>query len=195
MGKSATPNSLYSVEVIRFSISIAESINIYMATHKCSKSLRPRGLAVRSIAGFTLIEVVIIIVVLGILSTIAIGKYQDFSLDAKRSACRAALGGLRGGLSTWQSQNIVKRGAATYPPIDTLRTIGRVMEQRIPPNPFQANAPDSIVTGVTKGVVVGTRGGWAYKATTGEIWANTNTVLESASGCSGSSTTVGENSW
>lgn len=146
-------------------------------------------------SGFTLIEVVIIIVVLGILSTFAIAKYQDLSLDAKRSACKAALGGIRGGLSTWQSQNIVKRGSAAYPPIDTLRTIGRVLEQKIPPNPFQTNAPDSIVTGVTKGVVVGTRGGWAYKASTGEVWANTNTSLDAGSGCSGSETTVGENSW
>ncbi len=166
-----------------------------MASYFHSNSRRSDSPEVMTTAGFTLIEIVIIIVVLGILSTFAIAKYQDFALDAKRSACRAALGGLRGGLSTWQSQNIVKRASAAFPPIDTLRTIGRVMEQRIPPNPFQTNAPDSIVTGVTKGVVVGTRGGWAYKASTGEIWANTNTVLESASGCSGSSTTVGENSW
>ncbi len=166
-----------------------------MATYSHTNFLRRKNPAAMATAGFTLIEIVIIIVVLGILSTFAIAKYQDLALDAKRSSCRAALGGLRGGLSTWQSQNIVKRASAAFPPIDTLRTIGRVMEQRIPPNPFQANAPDSIVTGITKGVVVGTRGGWAYKASTGEIWANTNTLLESASGCSGSSTTVGENSW
>ena len=50
------------------------------------------------------------------------------------------------------------------------------MEQAIPKNPYQANAnaPDSVVTGVTKGVVVGARGGWAYKASTGEIWLNTS---------------------
>ncbi len=144
--------------------------------------------------GFTLIELVIIIVVLGILSTFAVAKYQDLTLDAKRSACRGALGGLRSGITTWYSQNIVKNLAAQYPPIDTLRLAGRVIEHRIPPNPFQTNAPDSIVTGVTKGVVVGTRGGWAYKASTGEIWANTNTTLDAGSGCSGS-TSVGENLW
>ena len=145
--------------------------------------------------GFTLIEVVIIIVVLGILSTLAIAKYQDLTLDAKKSACRSSLGGLRGGISTWYSQNIVKKGQAAYPPIDTLRAAGKVLLHRIPPNPFQVNAPDSIVTGVTKGVVVGTRGGWAYNAATGDVWANSNTVLEAGSGCSGESTTVGEHSW
>jgi len=54
------------------------------------------------------------------------------------------------------------------------------MEQGIPKNPYQlkTNAPDSIVTGVTKGTIVGARGGWAYKASTGEIWPNTNVVGE-----------------
>jgi hypothetical protein len=28
--------------------------------------------------------------------------------------------------------------------------------------------------------VVGVRGGWAYNPTTGEVWANTNTVGENA---------------
>ena len=67
-------------------------------------------------------------------------------------------------------------GGSAAPAIDSLRTAGVVMEQSIPSNPYQnsANAPDSIVTGVTKGTTVGTRGGWAYNATTGEIWPNTS---------------------
>jgi len=70
----------------------------------------------------------------------------------------------------------VTTGTATWPELDSLRTSGVVMEHSIPKNPYQSdsNAPDSIVTGVTKGTVVGTRGGWAYDATTGEIWLNTN---------------------
>jgi len=85
-----------------------------------------------------------------------------------------------------------------WPPIDTLRFVGRVVINQIPPNPFQKPdaAPDSIVTGVTRGVTVGTRGGWAYKASTGEIWANTNTAIGTGSGCSGTTTTyLNENTW
>jgi hypothetical protein len=50
------------------------------------------------------------------------------------------------------------------------------MIHAMPKNPYQldANAPDSIVTGVTKGTIVGTRGGWAYLASSGEIWPNTS---------------------
>jgi type II secretory pathway pseudopilin PulG len=153
----------------------------------------------RTWAGFTLVELVLIIVVLGIMATIAIAKYQDLATDAKTSACKAALGGLRGGISTWYSKQVVAgQTVALWPPIDTLRAVNKVVINQIPPNPFQLpdHAPDSIVTGVTRGVTVGTRGGWAYIAATGEIWANTNTAIGSSSGCSGTTTTyLNENTW
>ncbi len=130
--------------------------------------------------GFTLIELVIIIVVLGILAAVAIPKYQDMSGEAKEAACRSALGALRSGITIFYANQAVQTGTATWPTLAELETPGVVMAQGIPPNPYQSesNAPDSIVTGVTKGTIVGTRGGWAYLASTGEIWANTNTVGE-----------------
>ncbi|MFH2035797.1 MAG: prepilin-type N-terminal cleavage/methylation domain-containing protein [Candidatus Zixiibacteriota bacterium] len=126
--------------------------------------------------GFTLIELVIIIVILGILAAVAIPKYSDISSEAKEAAARGALGALRSGISIWYANQAVTTGTATWPQIDSLRAIGVVMEQSLPKNPFQtdANAPDSIVTGVTKGTTVGTRGGWAYNPSTGEVWLNTS---------------------
>ncbi len=133
--------------------------------------------------GFTLIELVIIIVVLGILSAVAIPKYQDMSTQAKEASGRSSLSALRSGITIYYANQAVSTGTAAWPSLAQLGTVGTVMAQSIPKNPYQAaaNAPDSIVTGVTKGTIVGTRGGWAYLASTGEIWPNTNTV--------------GENSW
>jgi prepilin-type N-terminal cleavage/methylation domain-containing protein len=136
----------------------------------------------RSQSGFTLIELIIIIVVLGILAAVAIPKYQDITNEAKAAACKGALGSLRSGTSIYYANQIVKTGTPTWPPIDSLRNVGTVLIQSLPANPYQlaTNAPDSIVTGVTKGVVVGTRGGWAYKPSTGEIWANTSGSSENS---------------
>ncbi len=130
--------------------------------------------------GFTLIELVIIIVVLGILAAVAIPKYQDITGEAKEAACKGSLGALRSGITIFYANKAVTTGTATWPTVAELRTSGTVMQQSLPPNPYQseANAPDSIVTGVTKGVVVGARGGWAYLASTGEIWPNTNVAGE-----------------
>jgi MSHA pilin protein MshA len=130
--------------------------------------------------GFTLIELVIIIAVLGIIAAVAIPKYVDMISDAKESACKGALGGLRSAISIYYANTALKTGTATWPPMDSIMTVGTVMAQSIPPNPYQTtgNAPDSIVTGVTKGTIVGTRGGWAYKPSTGEVWPNTNSVGE-----------------
>ncbi len=130
----------------------------------------------RSQAGFTLIELVIIIVVLGILAAVAVPRYANMVDDAKRSSCKGALGGLRSAISIYYANEALRSNNAAWPPMDSIRTVGVVLEQSIPPNPYQAStsAPDSIVTGVTKGVKVGSRGGWAYKPSTGEIWPNTD---------------------
>ncbi|MBI5867496.1 MAG: prepilin-type N-terminal cleavage/methylation domain-containing protein [candidate division Zixibacteria bacterium] len=130
--------------------------------------------------GFTLIELVIIIVILGIIAAVAIPKYVDMVTEAKVSAAKGALGGLRSAISIYYANTALKTGTATWPPIDSVRTVGVVMAQSLPKNPYQSdsNAPDSVVTGVTKGTTVGARGGWAYKASTGEVWPNTSSVGE-----------------
>lgn len=51
--------------------------------------------------GFTLIELVMIIIILGILAAVAIPKYVDLTGDARRSAIKAGLGGIK---SAWGIQ-------------------------------------------------------------------------------------------
>ncbi len=130
--------------------------------------------------GFTLIELVIIIVILGILAAVAIPKYQDITGEAKEASCRAALGSIRSGITIYYANQAVKNGQAAWPPIDSLANVGTVMMHGIPANPYQHpdSSADSILVGYSKGTTIGTVGGWVYNDSTGEIWPNTNDIGE-----------------
>jgi len=64
----------------------------------------------KSRGGFTLIELVIVIVILGILMAVAIPKYIDITGQAKRAADRGQLAGLRSSTHKLYAQNILGAG-------------------------------------------------------------------------------------
>lgn len=68
----------------------------------------------RSQEGFTLIELVIIILVLGILAATAIPKFYDLTAQAKTAAEKGVVGGVRGGIAIVYASNLVN-GVTTFP--------------------------------------------------------------------------------
>lgn len=59
--------------------------------------------------GFTLIELIMVIVLLGLLAVVAIPKYYDLTTDAKTSAEQGVVGAVRSGIYTYFAKN------KTYP--------------------------------------------------------------------------------
>ncbi|MFC1564297.1 type II secretion system protein [candidate division KSB1 bacterium] len=57
--------------------------------------------------GFTLIELVMVIVILGILAAVAVPKFQDMSNKAHAAAVQGIVGGVQGGITIYQAQALV----------------------------------------------------------------------------------------
>ncbi len=132
----------------------------------------------RSRTGFTLIELIAVIVVLAILGGVALPKYFDYAANAKVSATKGALGGVRAGIANFYA-NSALTGTAGYPTLVQLQTTGTVMQETIPDNPYVTTSPNSIEAG-TWASTPPTDGtpGWRYDAATGKFWANSATVSE-----------------
>ena len=129
--------------------------------------------------GFTLIELVIIIVILGILATQAIPTYLSLVDDAKKASAKSNLGSLRSSISIFYAYKATPMGgeAETWPSLAQLTDQTTVLNGALPDNAYDTDATkNSIVSGATKGTTVGATGGWAYVATSGSIWLNTLTT-------------------
>lgn len=67
----------------------------------------PARIIRRNNKGFTLVELIIIIVILGILAAVAIPRYINMKAEAADSAARAILGGLRGAATIVYANRVI----------------------------------------------------------------------------------------
>ncbi len=126
---------------------------------------------------FTLVELLIVVIILGILAAVVIPQFSDASTDTKYSSLGTNLATIRGQIELYKLQH-----NGTYPALATFANQmtkktdadGTVNEaagkfgpylQRIPNNPFtNTNDVSTDAAGPTKA--------WYYNATTGEFKAN-----------------------
>ena len=128
--------------------------------------------------GFSLIELVIVIAILGILAAVAIPKFIDFTGDAKEAACKGSLGTVRSAVANYYGWTATPSGggSSAWPTLAQVSDGSTVLQTALPDNPYSSSATaNAVIAGVTKGtpVTAGTTGGWCYKAATGEFWTDT----------------------
>ena len=127
--------------------------------------------------GFTLVEILIVVVILGILAAIVIPQFSDASTQSKLSSCRTTLQSLRSQIELYKIQhNDIAPALATFDAQmttysdanggtaaakDATHIYGPYM-QRVPTNPW--NDSESLAAADAAGV------GWVYDEATGDMY-------------------------
>ena len=121
--------------------------------------------------GFTLVELVIVIAILGILAGVAIPAYADLQAEARSSQAQATLGSFRSALGIYYGKN-----KGTWP---TLANLGTLFADGTVPTPIISTDSVKNINAVAAYSAPGPSadvGGWMYNAATGSIVINSNAV-------------------
>lgn len=139
----------------------------------------------RQRSGFTLIELIAVIVILAILAGVAIPRYFDHASSARESSAKGVLGGVRSGITNFYANEAVA-GEARYPTLEELTEIGTVMQEPIPENPYKDSDDQAGIREATwdedDPPVTNDPEGWNYDPDAGRFWANSETVSEDDGG-------------
>lgn len=148
-------------------------------------------------SGFTLVEIILVVIIIGILVAVAVPRFVDLQRDSKIAATKAVLGAVRTAIENFRLDSIAKTGVDRYPTYDEVyespgHLSGIMAGGDIPDNQFSTNTKfgqdkDMVynATGVSKGTLIGFyRQGWCYRQTesspgagdAGQFWANTSTT-------------------
>ena len=124
--------------------------------------------------GFTLVEILIVVVILGILAAIVIPQFTEASDDARESAIRSDLQTVRSQLELYKVQHTGSYPAAATFATDMTTKIGSYGPylQTFPTNPFNDKMDVTVEAGNT--ALGDGSTGWHFDSSTGRFSANDN---------------------
>ena len=145
---------------------------------------------------FTLVEILIVVIILGILAAIVIPQFTEASNDARESALASDLQTARSQLELYKVQHLEKYPSlseAVTPTLDTTNFIARMTGktdqdgkldaagafgpylQKFPTNPFVSSGGNLVDFGTAE-PAPGTGNGWYFNTSTGKFSANDSTT-------------------
>lgn len=118
--------------------------------------------------GFTLIELMIVVAIIGILAAIAIPKFSQLIIKGNEANTKGNLGAIRSALSIYYGD---MEGWYPVDALGTLTTNAKYMGT-IPFAKFPANSTNNVghadSSTVTTGITVADNGGWNYDNSSGD---------------------------
>ena len=133
--------------------------------------------------GFTLIELMAVVVILAILAGVALPKFFNYAAQSKVAATKGTLGGVRAGVANFYADKAINSATSRYPTLAEL-TGTSVMLEILPDNPYSSPASNVVVTATWVNATARTTGGaqgWRYYSGGGVgsravFWANTDST-------------------
>lgn len=119
---------------------------------------------------FSLVELVVVVLIVGILAAVAAPKMFDTSTKARESATKASLSVVRNAIELYYSEN------GAYPSAADLVDPTKDMMRKFIKGPFPVSSYGKKDASVLAGTAAdsGTTG-WVYDAATGSFWVNDTT--------------------
>jgi len=79
--------------------------------------------------GFTLIELIMVIVILGILAAVVVPRFFDFTTDAHKASVEAFVGNIKSALEMSSAETTVDNGYKAYPKANTITDFSDLLDQ------------------------------------------------------------------